>query len=113
MAALLKEMSTIAAAGQTTIPESVHQALGVDDSGQIAFRVDKRGITLSRADENEEPAIGAFINFLVSTFRGVPKPSCHCRQRWPHASPRSRSRMIQKRKLTEMSRFELQIMAHD
>lgn len=37
MGALLKEESTITAKGQTTVPKSVRQALGVDYGGRIAF----------------------------------------------------------------------------
>ena len=38
MPALLEEISTITAKGQTTVPKSVRQALGVDYGGRIAFR---------------------------------------------------------------------------
>ena len=73
MAALLEEISTITAKGQTTIPKSVRQALGVDYGGRIAFRVDKRGVTLSRADESEDPAIGEFIDFLADDLQKRPE----------------------------------------
>ena len=73
MAVMLEEISTITAKGQTTIPKSVRQALGVDYGGRIAFRVDKRGVTLSRADESEDPVIGEFIGFLGRDIKAHPE----------------------------------------
>jgi antitoxin PrlF len=67
MAALLEEVSTITAKGQTTIPKSVRQALGVDQGDRIVFRVDEqRGVTVHRADEgHDDPAIDRFLAFLA------------------------------------------------
>jgi antitoxin PrlF len=73
MPALLEEISTITAKGQTTIPKAVRQALGVDYGGRIAFRVDKRGVTITRADESEDPAIGEFIDFLAEDLKARPE----------------------------------------
>jgi antitoxin PrlF len=73
MPALLEEISTITAKGQTTIPKSVRQALGVDYGGRIAFRVDKNGVTVARADEGEDPAIGEFIDFLAEDIKQRPE----------------------------------------
>ena len=53
MATLLKEVSTITAKGQTTVPKSVRQALGVDSGDRIAFVVDENGVTVERADAAE------------------------------------------------------------
>jgi antitoxin PrlF len=65
MATVLEETSTITAKGQTTIPKSVRQALGVDYGGKIAFRVDERGVSVHRADaEGDDPAIASFLEFL-------------------------------------------------
>ena len=74
MAALLEEISTITAKGQTTIPKSVRQALGVDYGGRIAFRVDgKRGVTVYRADdERDDPAIDGFLSFLAKDIERRP-----------------------------------------
>ena len=75
MAALLEEISTITAKGQTTIPKSVRRALGVDYGGRIGFRVDaKRGVTVFRAeDEEEDPAIGSFLAFLAKDIERRPE----------------------------------------
>jgi antitoxin PrlF len=61
----LEEVSTITAKGQTTVPKAIRQALGVDYGGKIAFRVSDAGVTVVRADETEDPAVGAFLDFLA------------------------------------------------
>jgi antitoxin PrlF len=66
MSIALEELSTITAKGQTTIPKSVRQALGVDYGGRIAFRVDQHGVTISRVDDAEDPAVDAFLTFLAN-----------------------------------------------
>ena len=73
MSVALEEISTITAKGQTTIPKSVRQALGVDYGGRIAFRVDQRGVTVSRADEGEDPAIDEFLGFLAGDLKKRPE----------------------------------------
>ncbi len=74
MPALLEEISTITAKGQTTVPKSVRQALGVDYGGRIAFRVDRRGVTVHRADtENDDPAIDGFLTFLADDIKRRPE----------------------------------------
>ena len=73
MSVALEEISTITAKGQTTIPKSVRQALGVDYGGRIAFRVDKNGVTVARADESDDPAIDEFLGFLASDIKNRPE----------------------------------------
>lgn len=74
MPALLEEISTITAKGQTTVPKSVRQALGVDYGGRIAFRVDARGVSVHRADsENDDPAIDSFLTFLADDIKRRPE----------------------------------------
>ena len=74
MPALLEEVSTITAKGQTTIPKSVRQALGVNYGGKIAFRVDDRGVTVHRADdEHDDPAIDRFLAFLADDIQRRPE----------------------------------------
>lgn len=71
---LLEEISTITAKGQTTIPKSVRQALGVDYGGKIAFRVDERGVSIHRADpEHDDPAIDGFLSFLADDIKRRPE----------------------------------------
>lgn len=74
MPALLEEISTITAKGQTTIPKSVRQALGVDYGGKIAFRVDDNGVSVHRADaEHDDPAIDGFLSFLATDIQLRPE----------------------------------------
>lgn len=73
MGIALEEISTITAKGQTTIPKSVRQALGVDYGGRIAFRVGDDGVTVARADGGEDPAIGAFLGFLAEDIKRRPE----------------------------------------
>lgn len=68
----IEEISTITAKGQTTVPKAVRQALGVDYGGRIAFRVSGKGVTVVRADEEEDPAIGAFLGFLARDIADNP-----------------------------------------
>ncbi len=73
MGIALEEISTITAKGQTTIPKSVRQALGVDYGGRIAFRVDENGVTVARAEGGEDPAIEAFLLFLADDIKRRPE----------------------------------------
>lgn len=74
MSALLEEISTITAKGQTTIPKSVRQALGVNYGGKIAFRVDEHGVSVHRADaDHDDPAINGFLSFLAEDIKRRPE----------------------------------------
>ncbi len=70
MSVLLEEISTITAKGQTTVPKSVRLALGLDYGGRIAFRIDERGVSVHRADtQNDDPAIDGFLAFLADDIK--------------------------------------------
>ncbi len=74
MSTVLEEFSTITAKGQTTIPKSVRQVLGVDYGGKIAFRVGEHGVSVHRADaEGDDPALGAFLDFLARDIERRPE----------------------------------------
>ncbi len=73
MGIALEEISTITAKGQTTVPKSVRQALGVDYGGRIAFRVSDGGVTVARADSDEDPAIETFLGFLAQDIKRRPE----------------------------------------
>jgi len=78
MAALLKEESTITAKGQTTVPKSVRQALGVDYGGRIAFFVDEhRRVYVQKAEVEEiaDPVIDRFLEFLAQDMAKNPEKS--------------------------------------
>ena len=74
MASVRLEISTITAKGQTTIPKSVRQALGLDFGGKIAFRIDESGVSVYRADaESEDPALDNFLAFLARDIQRRPE----------------------------------------
>ena len=73
MGVALEEFSTITAKGQTTVPKAVRQALGVDYGGRIAFRVGDGGVTVTRADGQEDPAIATFLDFLAGDIKCRPE----------------------------------------
>jgi len=73
MAQPFEELSTISSKGQTTVPKSVRQALGLSEGDQIAFRVDATGVTLRRADDaRDDPALGSFLVFLAKDIENHP-----------------------------------------
>ena len=73
MSIALEEFSTITAKGQTTVPKAVRQALGVDYGGRIAFRVSDGGVTVCRADSDEDSAIETFLGFLAADIKARPQ----------------------------------------
>lgn len=72
MDVVIEEFSTITAKGQTTIPKAVRQALGVDYGGRITFHIDQRGVTIARVDEDRDPAIDGFLDFLANDIKNHP-----------------------------------------
>lgn len=78
MPMLLKEESTITAKGQTTVPKSVRQALGVDYGGRVSFVVDdQRRVYLEKAGvaEPEDPVVESFLEFLARDMASHPGKS--------------------------------------
>ena len=73
MGVALEEISTITAKGQTTVPKAVRQALGVDYGGRIAFRVGDGGVTVVRAEPQEDPSIATFLDFLANDIKRRPE----------------------------------------
>jgi antitoxin PrlF len=73
MAEPFEELSTLTSKGQTTVPKSVRQALGLNEGDQIAFRVDETGVTLRRADDSrDDPALASFLTFLAKDIERHP-----------------------------------------
>jgi antitoxin PrlF len=60
----IQEISTITAKGQTTVPKAVRQALGVGTGDRITFRIDAQGVTVHRADDEEDPVVTAYLALL-------------------------------------------------
>lgn len=68
-----EEVSTITEKGQTTVPSSVRKALGLSKGDKIAFRIGRSGVSVRRAEpEHSDPAIGAFLSFLVQDIANNP-----------------------------------------
>jgi antitoxin PrlF len=74
MAAVLEKESTIYRKGQTTVPLEVRNALGVGPGDTVKFRVESDGTVLVRkAEEDEDPVVGAFLAFLESDLQRRPQ----------------------------------------
>jgi antitoxin PrlF len=74
MASIFEEISTVTSKGQTTIPKTVRQALGVAEGDKIAFRVDPNGVTIRRAtDDTSDPALAAFLSLLAKDVATHPE----------------------------------------
>jgi antitoxin PrlF len=68
-----EETSTVTEKGQTTVPKSIRQRLGISPGDKIVYRVDETGISLRRAATNEDdPVIGAFLSFLAKDMAANP-----------------------------------------
>ena len=65
--AMVKEICTTTAKGQTTVPKAVREALGVGCGGRIAFRVEGGRVTvhaLPSEDDDADPALAPFLALL-------------------------------------------------
>jgi antitoxin PrlF len=73
--AVVEEVCTITARGQTTVPKAVRQALGVSYGGRIAFRVEGGRVTvhaLPAEDEATDPALAPFLALLEADLTTQP-----------------------------------------
>jgi antitoxin PrlF len=68
-----EEVSTLTDKGQTTVPKSVRKALGLSAGDRIAFHVGEAGVSLRRADDASDPAIGMFLSFLARDIERHPE----------------------------------------
>ena len=77
MGTLLREECTITANGQTIVPKSVRQALGVDYGGRIAFFVDDqhRVYVEKVVEEASDPVVDRFLEFLAQDMHKHPGTS--------------------------------------
>ena len=71
--AVIEKVATITAKGQTTIPKAVRQALGAGYGDRIAYRIDEHGVSLHRVETADDPALGAFLEFLATDIRAHPE----------------------------------------
>ena len=66
----IHEIATVTSKGQITLPKPIRQALGIGVGGKVAFDLRGSDVVVSRADEeNEDPAIGAFLALLESDIK--------------------------------------------
>lgn len=76
--AVVEEVCTITAKGQTTVPKAVRQALGVSYGGRIAFRVARGRVTVHalpaepEGDEAADPALTPFLALLEADLASRP-----------------------------------------
>lgn len=72
--AVVEEVCTITAKGQTTVPKAVRQALGVGYGGRIAFRVERGRVTVHALAEDEatDPALAPFLALLEADLAARP-----------------------------------------
>ena len=75
MASVIEASSTITIKGQTTVPKSVRQALGVARGGKIAYRIEEGRVSVHNPmSEQRDPALTAFLNLIrkdIAAGRGV------------------------------------------
>jgi antitoxin PrlF len=74
-APLIKEIATVTAKGQTTLPKAVRQALSVGPGDKIAYEIDPAGhVVVSRADsEVDDPVLTAFLGFIAQDMAANPQ----------------------------------------
>ena len=72
--AVIEEVCTITAKGQTTVPKSIRQALGVGYGGRIAFRVADGAVSVHAVEEPEaDPALGPVLELLAHDMAARPE----------------------------------------
>lgn len=75
MAQALEKTSKITAKGQTTVPEAIRRALGVETGDRIVFRVEDGRVMLTRAEkaDSADPALESFLQFLERDIQRRPE----------------------------------------
>lgn len=67
----IRELATVTAKGQITLPKPIRQALGLDFGDKVAFDLHDSKVVVTRAEspEHEDPAIGHFLALLETDIR--------------------------------------------
>jgi antitoxin PrlF len=67
--------STLTDRYQTTIPDPIRKALGLNKRDKICYTIESDGrVVISRADQTEsDPIIGQFLNFLAQDIEKNPQ----------------------------------------
>ena len=72
MEKIIQAESTLTDRYQTTIPESIREALHLEKRDKITFSVEKSGkVLLSRSNE-DDPVLTEFLSFLVDDIKNNP-----------------------------------------
>lgn len=73
MARLLQTESTLTDRYQTTVPDTVRKALHLGKRDKILYTVQSDGhVLMTRAEDPEDPAITAFLNFIAKDIQNNP-----------------------------------------
>lgn len=77
MTVVVRKVATITQKGQTTVPKSVREALGLDHGDRIVFSIDEnRRVSIERDEAAEtDPVIDSFLEFLAKDMRDHPERS--------------------------------------
>jgi len=68
-----EEISTVTDKGQTTVPKSIRQRLGIKPGDKIVYCVGETGVSLRRAaGTQDDPVIGSFLSFLAKDMAANP-----------------------------------------
>jgi len=74
MNAVIKAESRLTDRYQTTVPADVRKALALEKRDRLRYEVRPNGeVVLTRADDNEDPALGAFLDFLADDIARHPE----------------------------------------
>ena len=74
MSATLELESTLTDRYQTTVPDAVRRALRLGKRDRIRYLVQDNGsVVLQRADAEEDPVLGKFLDFLATDIAEHPK----------------------------------------
>lgn len=74
MPATLELESTLTDRYQTTVPDAVRRALHLGKRDRIRYLVQENGsVVLQRANDEEDPVLGTFLDFLASDIAKHPQ----------------------------------------
>lgn len=72
--AVIERAAKVTAQGQTTVPAPIREALGIEAGDRIIFAVENDGsVSVRRTDEERDPAIGSFLQFLAKDIEQRPE----------------------------------------
>ena len=75
MTALIREVSTLTARFQTTVPSGVRKRLNLQKGDRICFTLDENGrVYVEPAPKNDaDPALGAFLDLIEADLQSHPE----------------------------------------